>query len=219
MSTFKFHNDVGELVNWQATYQYPSQQTRIKKTMTKLPPKNGGTFTANQTIRIEMPADGYMNGLNSTLQFDLETSGGTTVTQSTSAGSSAGASTLTFTGGATTMAGYVAVWVNSYGVSDADFVVTSTATTVTLRNQLLADVASGTSVKFYAPMKMQQGGGHQLFKRIRVSYGTLSFEDLMEYATQSRMLLESGAARAYGATTGSILDMTSGGHWSDGKNL
>lgn len=72
-STFKFHSQVNETVPWQAQYTFPTQSTKIQKQTVKLPPKNGSTFTAGNIMRIEFPADGYLNALNSFLQFDLRT--------------------------------------------------------------------------------------------------------------------------------------------------
>lgn len=70
-STFKFHSQVNEIVPWQAQYAFPVQATKVQKQIVKLPPKNGSTFTSGQIIRIEFPADNYLNMLNSVLQFDL----------------------------------------------------------------------------------------------------------------------------------------------------
>lgn len=37
----------------------------------RIPPKNGAIFTPGSTIRLEFPAQGYVNPLNTTLQFDV----------------------------------------------------------------------------------------------------------------------------------------------------
>jgi hypothetical protein len=37
----------------------------------RIPPKNGSTFPPGQVIRLEFPAQGYVNPLNTTLQFDV----------------------------------------------------------------------------------------------------------------------------------------------------
>jgi hypothetical protein len=78
-STFKFHSQVNETVPWQAQYTFPTQATRINKQIVKLPPKNGSQFSAGNIIRIEFPADNYLNVLNSVLAFDMTPSaaGGT----------------------------------------------------------------------------------------------------------------------------------------------
>ena len=70
-STFKFHSQVNETVPWQAQYTFPTQATRVNKQIVKLPPKNGSQFTAGNIIRIEFPADNYLNVLNSVLAFDM----------------------------------------------------------------------------------------------------------------------------------------------------
>lgn len=75
-STFKFHSQINETVPWMAQYSFPTQQTKVNKQIVKLPPKNGGTFRQNDIIRIEFPADNYLNTLNSILTFDLSVSGG-----------------------------------------------------------------------------------------------------------------------------------------------
>lgn len=71
-STFKFHSQVNETVPWQAQYTFPTQATRVNKQIVKLPPKNGSQFTAGNIIRIEFPADNYLNVLNSVVAFDLK---------------------------------------------------------------------------------------------------------------------------------------------------
>lgn len=78
-STFKFHSQVNETVPWQAQYTFPTQATRVSKQIVKLPPKNGSTFAGGNIVRIEFPADGYLNVLNSVLALDVTPtfSGGT----------------------------------------------------------------------------------------------------------------------------------------------
>ena len=72
MATTKFHNNVGEIVPWQAQYTFPSQATKSQKQTVKLVPKNGSSFDSqNRRIRIEFPSDGYLNFQNSVLKFDL----------------------------------------------------------------------------------------------------------------------------------------------------
>jgi hypothetical protein len=70
-STFKFHSQVNETVPWQAQYAFPTQATRVNKQTVKLPPKNGSSFTPGNIIRIEFPADNYLNTLNSVLSLDF----------------------------------------------------------------------------------------------------------------------------------------------------
>ncbi len=37
----------------------------------RIPPKNGATFTPGSVIRLEFPAQGYVNPNNTTLSFDV----------------------------------------------------------------------------------------------------------------------------------------------------
>ena len=37
----------------------------------RIPPKNGGTFNPGSVIRLEFPAQGYVNPNNTTLSFDV----------------------------------------------------------------------------------------------------------------------------------------------------
>lgn len=63
-------------VPWSAQYSYPSQSNKITKTTPRIPPKNGAIFqpapTGNQYIRLELPAQGYLNPQNTTLEFDVD---------------------------------------------------------------------------------------------------------------------------------------------------
>ena len=72
-SSFKFHSAVPEIIPWQAQYNFPSQSNKVRKQTVKLVPKNGYTFSQNQIVRFEFPADGYCNMLNTALSFDVNT--------------------------------------------------------------------------------------------------------------------------------------------------
>jgi hypothetical protein len=72
-SSFKFHSAVPEIIPWQAQYNFPSQSNKVRKQTVKLVPKNGYSFTQNQIVRFEFPADGYCNMLNTALSFDVNT--------------------------------------------------------------------------------------------------------------------------------------------------
>jgi hypothetical protein len=37
----------------------------------RIPPKSGSTFSPSQVVRLEFPAQGYVNPLNTTLEFDV----------------------------------------------------------------------------------------------------------------------------------------------------
>lgn len=71
-STFKFHSTVGEAVPWNATYSFPSQGTKVYKSIVKIPTKQNTTYNStSNSIKIDFPADGYINMQNSVLQFDV----------------------------------------------------------------------------------------------------------------------------------------------------
>lgn len=75
---FKFYPDARDtVVPWNARYQFPSQSNKATKVTPRLPPKNGATFSvpAAPYIRLEFPADGYVNPLNTTLAFDVTLTG------------------------------------------------------------------------------------------------------------------------------------------------
>lgn len=59
------------VVPWNARYSFPSQANKAVKLTPRIPPKNGSTFSPGQVIRVEFPAQGYVNPLNTTLEFDV----------------------------------------------------------------------------------------------------------------------------------------------------
>jgi hypothetical protein len=71
-SHFSFHPPAEErIVPWNAVYGYPSQANKAQKFTTRIPPKNGGVFKPSNTFRLEFPAQGYINPMNTTIEFDL----------------------------------------------------------------------------------------------------------------------------------------------------
>lgn len=50
---------------------YPSQANKAVKMTPRIPPKNGSSFQPGQIIRLEFPAQGYVNPLNTKMQFDV----------------------------------------------------------------------------------------------------------------------------------------------------
>lgn len=71
-SHFKWYPGSEEvIVPWNAQYQFPSQANKSVKMTPRIPPKNGATFTPGQVMRVEFPAQGYVNPLNTTLEFDI----------------------------------------------------------------------------------------------------------------------------------------------------
>jgi hypothetical protein len=63
------------IVPWNARYSFPSQANKAVKLTPRIPPKNGGSFTPGQVIRLEFPAQGYVNPINTTLSFDVSLTG------------------------------------------------------------------------------------------------------------------------------------------------
>jgi hypothetical protein len=69
---FKYYPSDEEVVTpWNARYSYPSQANKATKMTPRIPPKNGASFGPGQIIRLEFPAQGYVNPLNTHLQFDV----------------------------------------------------------------------------------------------------------------------------------------------------
>ncbi len=59
------------VVPWNARYSFPSQANKAVKMTPRIPPKNGNYFTPGQVIRVEFPAQGYVNPGKTTLEFDV----------------------------------------------------------------------------------------------------------------------------------------------------
>jgi len=59
------------IVPFMAQYSFPSQANKALKLTPRIPPKNGSAFSPGQVIRLEFPAQGYVNPLNTTLAFDV----------------------------------------------------------------------------------------------------------------------------------------------------
>lgn len=71
-SHFKWYPASEEIVvPWNARYAFPSQANKAVKMTPRIPPKSGQTFAAGQIVRIEFPAQGYVNPQNTTLEFDV----------------------------------------------------------------------------------------------------------------------------------------------------
>jgi hypothetical protein len=54
-----------------ARFEFPSVAARSQLLMPRIPPTNGSIFQPGQTIRVEFPAQAYVNPHNTTLTFDL----------------------------------------------------------------------------------------------------------------------------------------------------
>jgi hypothetical protein len=59
------------VIPWSAQYDFPTLANKAQKTTPRLPPKNGSEFKPGNVIRLEFPAQGYVNPNNTTLVFDV----------------------------------------------------------------------------------------------------------------------------------------------------
>lgn len=77
-SHFLFHSDASETVPAEARYAFPTQASRVIKSVTKIPPRSGvdmrslDASSKGRLIQFTLPAQGYMNPLESYLRFDLK---------------------------------------------------------------------------------------------------------------------------------------------------
>lgn len=71
-SHFKWYPSSEEVVvPFNARYSFPSQANKAVKITPRIPPKTGAQFTPGSIIRVEFPAQGYVNPQNTTLEFDV----------------------------------------------------------------------------------------------------------------------------------------------------
>lgn len=71
-SHFKWYPSESEVVvPFNARYSFPSQANKTVKMTPRIPPKTGFTFAPGSIIRLEFPAQGYVNPANTTLSFDV----------------------------------------------------------------------------------------------------------------------------------------------------
>lgn len=67
------------IVPWNARYTYPGQAIPAVKTQPRINPKNGANFQPGNVIRLEFPAQGYLNPRNTTVSFDVVMNAGSGV--------------------------------------------------------------------------------------------------------------------------------------------
>lgn len=71
-SHFRWYPAESEVVvPWNARYSFPSQANKAIKMTPRIPPKNAQEFTSGNIIRLEFPAQGYVNPSKTTLEFDV----------------------------------------------------------------------------------------------------------------------------------------------------
>ncbi len=246
-STFKYHSQVDEVVPWQATYTFPTQATKVNKQTVKLVPKNGSSFTSGQIVRIEFPADNYLNVLNSVLQFDVQWNIANTSAYGVYSGQHTGApatsTCYTFKTTDSATAGFASLTSNgTLYTTTADTyntyrgytlaVTNSTGTFYTIIGTSYLDYTAGTPTYQYTfnfltplptpiaqndyitiipPYHLQRGGSQNFIKRLRILYGSLVLEDIMEYKTLVRIFYETGVDPSLAAGSNAILEGTSAG--------
>jgi hypothetical protein len=72
MSSFNWHGSQENVViPWNAQYEFPGMGSKAYKLTTRVVPRNGSVFKQRDTIKIELPAQGYINPHNTTLAFDV----------------------------------------------------------------------------------------------------------------------------------------------------
>lgn len=223
-----FHTKVNDVIPWNANYTFPAQETRAHRQCVKIQPKTGGTYNSGNIIRFEFPADGYLNCLNSYLQFDLKivrdngaamtvatgnySAASNTITITTTNLDNAKASTV-FAGktiaASNSLVGQVVEYTNKRGVlCNAPI----TGHVLSTADNILAvdvwDIDTSAGIKIYSAVFLGEGGAHELIKRVRVMYGGLVLEDILEYAQYARFLLSQGASENYLGHSGNVLEGT-----------
>jgi hypothetical protein len=80
-SHYKWYPSTDDVtVPWNAQYEYPSYGNKAIKITPRISPKGGSTFTPGNTIRLEFPAQGYVNPANTTVAFDVTLTAPTDIT-------------------------------------------------------------------------------------------------------------------------------------------
>ena len=69
---FAFTSSVSEVAPYNAVYGWPTQATKAYKTTVKITPREAGPFYPGNVIRLDLPAQDYLNPLNSTLRFKVQ---------------------------------------------------------------------------------------------------------------------------------------------------
>jgi hypothetical protein len=59
------------IIPWNATYSFPTEANKAEKSTPRIQPKTGSNFGPGDLFRIEFPASGYINPLNTVLVFDV----------------------------------------------------------------------------------------------------------------------------------------------------
>lgn len=227
-----FHGSVGEIVPFNANYIFPQQATKVIKQTIKISPQAGSEYTEFKDIKIHFPSDGYLNGQNSTLNFDCEIllDGAQLAAYKTKIASASGVVTIA---AATEFYNYYTNalvsltrandYLNKYILyvpeigkicEITDTAVDGGTTVTTLTIPAWSDVAQGLAdnaaidVILLPNVVYQPGGGHQFFDRLTIRYGNQVLDDSNAYALGSRIMTTTGLGSVYEGSAGSILDGT-----------
>lgn len=66
-----YGNEADMTVPFNRRYSYPSEANHAQKNVTKIPPKNKDIFYPGQDIKIDLPADGFLNPAATLLELDV----------------------------------------------------------------------------------------------------------------------------------------------------
>lgn len=226
MSTF--HSDVNNVVPWQANYSFPTATTKSEKTMVKLNAKNGkDPFRSYDVIRFELPSDQYLNMLNSQISFDVNIVESRPTKVSTTVTIAAGA-VFTLAAGTpnrTTVdyyKGYYLTFTNMDGYENVTVLIVAQtdAGVLTLKSPYgyQSSLPTGTwPAVLRSGTRLQDGGAHAIFNRIKITYGGMVIEDIVDYNQIARMLVDCGVSRSYLHGSGAVLEGTSATYLEDAK--
>lgn len=204
-----FHSTVNDIIPWQSHYSFPSMATKAHKQTVKLRPTKGGVYRENQTLEIDFPSDGYLNMLNSVLSFKLKITPVGKVVEAGVVYSTGAGLTAVLTSGsdrvtANAYVGYVVIFANNKQVATITAHAASGAVTF---NKPVPSTAG--TVTLIPGISLPPGGAHEIFKRIKTTYGSLVLEDSQRYDESTRIMFDTGVSENFLATAGNICEGTS----------
>lgn len=66
------------IIPWNRRYTFPTIANKAEKVTSRIQPKTQGPFIPGNVIQVDFPAQGYLNPVNTFLEFDVDISGETT---------------------------------------------------------------------------------------------------------------------------------------------
>jgi hypothetical protein len=91
-------------------------------------------------------------------------------------------------------------------IAASSYYATGTITELWLSQPLPIIVAVGDYITIIPPYSLQRGGAQNLIKRLRIMYGSLVLEDILEYKSLVRIFYEAGVDPGMASGTGNILE-------------